>query len=130
MNRVKLISLVFALFFATVAGKAYTQPGPPLWAPANGYRAKSHYTYLPSINFYFDNRAGVYFFFENSNWVRKTALPSKYKCYNWSKYKFEEFEWINAQPWEKQHGKSMKKSSKSKANHGKSNGKSQGKGKS
>jgi hypothetical protein len=53
MNRIKFISLVFALFFATVAGEAYAQPGPPPWAPTHGYRAKSHYTYFPSINVYF-----------------------------------------------------------------------------
>lgn len=130
MIRNKFLSLVIVLLLATYAGEAYAQPGPPPWAPAHGYRAKSHYTYFPSLNFYFDNKAGVYFFFENSIWVRKTALPSKYKSYNWSKYKFEEFEWTNAQPWEKHHGKTMKKSSKSKTNNGKSNGKSNGKGKS
>lgn len=130
MNRFKLLSLAIILFAGTFTGEAYAQPGPPPWAPAKGYRAKANYTYFPSLNFYSDNKAGIYFFFENGAWVKRTSLPSKYKNYFWSKYTFEEFDWINAQPWEKHHGKSMEKSSQSKTNNRKANGKSQGKGKS
>jgi len=120
MKKMKFLTLLFVLFFTLLIIDVNAQGGPPPWAPAKGYHAKSRYTYFPSLNFYFDTKIGIYFFLESGIWVQKSSLPSKYKNYNWSHYTYEEFDWNNNHPWEKHHGKG---NSKNKGNNGKGNGK-------
>jgi hypothetical protein len=121
MKKLILLPLVMLISFATITNDVYSQGGPPPWAPAKGYRAKARYTYFPSLNFYFDTKIGIYFFLEAGFWVQKTSLPVKYKNYNWSNYKYEEFDWSTNKPYEKHNGKS---NGKNKGNNG--NGKGNG----
>jgi hypothetical protein len=127
MNYFKKSILLLLISIGTMAAEVNAQGGPPPWAPAHGYHAKARYTYFPSLNFYYDTKVGVYFFLDGSSWIKRTTLPSSYKNYNWSKYKNEEFDWSNNQPWEKHYSNGKKKSS---SNPGNGNGKvnSQGKG--
>ncbi len=118
MKKMILLPLVILISIATITNDIYAQGGPPPWAPAKGYRAKARYTYFPSLNFYFDTKISIYFFLEAGIWVQKTTLPVNYKNYNWSKYKYEEFDWSNNQPWEKHNGKG-----KGNNGNGKGNGK-------
>jgi len=50
--------------------------GPPPWAPANGYRAKTRQVYFPDQNFYYDTQKGVYIFLNGKNWEISAKLPS------------------------------------------------------
>jgi hypothetical protein len=56
--------------------------GPPPWAPANGYRAKTKYVYFPDQNFYFDLNRGLYIFLSGSNWTTASKLPPQYSKVN------------------------------------------------
>ena len=133
MKILKWLIIVLLISFAASSTDIIAQPGPPPWAPAHGYRAKARYTYFPSLNFYFDSRAGVYFSLEAGVWQRYTSMPPKYKNYKWANYRYEEFEWSNDKPWEKHYANGKKKSSaspsqKPRDNNGKSKGKGNGKG--
>ena len=52
--------------------------GPPPWAPAHGYRAKTRQVYFPEYNFYFDVQKSVYIYFSGDNWQVGVKLPSLY----------------------------------------------------
>ncbi len=52
--------------------------GPPPWAPAHGYRAKTRHVYFPDHNFYFDVQKNVYIFMSGDNWQVGVKLPSLY----------------------------------------------------
>ena len=56
--------------------------GPPSWAPAHGYRAKTKHIYFPDQNFYFDLERKVYLHFSNGKWTVSAKLPSIYAKIN------------------------------------------------
>ena len=71
-----LVLLSFALSMDALAqgrGK-----GPPPWAPAHGYRAKTRQVYFPDQNFYFDVQKGVYIYLSGGKWEVGVKLPSFY----------------------------------------------------
>lgn len=70
-----LFLLSFSLPEVTAQGK---KKGPPPWAPANGYRAKTRQIYFPEHNFYFDIQKGVYIYLNGGNWEANVKLPSVY----------------------------------------------------
>lgn len=50
--------------------------GPPNWAPAHGYRAKTRHIYFPDNNFYFDIQKNVYIYLSGDQWKVNIKLPS------------------------------------------------------
>lgn len=56
--------------------------GPPPWAPAHGYRAKTRHVYFPDQNFYFDLQQGMYIYLNNGKWVVAAKLPSFFGSFN------------------------------------------------
>ncbi len=52
--------------------------GPPPWAPAKGYRAKTRHIYFPEHNFYYDIQQRSYFYLNNGRWVVSVAVPSPF----------------------------------------------------
>lgn len=50
--------------------------GPPSWAPAHGYRAKTRHIYFPDNNFYFDIQKNVYIYLSGDQWQVNIKLPS------------------------------------------------------
>jgi len=70
-----LLTLTIALPFDSL-GQGKGKGGPPSWAPANGYRAKTRHVYFPDYNFYFDVQKGVYIYLNGSNWQISAKLPS------------------------------------------------------
>lgn len=74
IGMVTIVSLFFTLPLNVEAqGK---KNGPPPWAPANGYRAKTRQIYFPDQNFYFDTQKGVYIYLNGKNWDVSAKLPS------------------------------------------------------
>jgi len=53
--------------------------GPPPWAPAHGYRAKTRYVYFTEHNFYYDNSKGVYIYLVGRNWEVSASIPRLFK---------------------------------------------------
>lgn len=63
-------------------GREKKQQGPPPWAPAHGYRAKTRHVYFPERNFYYDVQKGVYIYINNGRWEVSVKLPSFLSGYN------------------------------------------------
>lgn len=58
------------------------ETGPPPWAPAHGYRAKTRYVYFTEHNFYYDNNEGVYIYASGKNWEVSASIPDIFKNVN------------------------------------------------
>lgn len=70
-----LVSLVLSTEIIA-QGKSNGQ-GPPPWAPAHGFRAKTRHVYFPEYNFYFDIEKRVYIHFQAGKWTVSSDLPTK-----------------------------------------------------
>lgn len=66
--------LLFLFLFITISENAFSQ-GPPPWAPAHGYRAKTRYVYFPDQNFYYDLQSRNYLYINSGNWSISASLP-------------------------------------------------------
>ena len=58
------------------------ETGPPPWAPAHGYRAKTRYVYFTEHNFYYDNNKGMYIYLSGKNWEVSASIPDIFKNVN------------------------------------------------
>ena len=56
--------------------KAKESVGPPPWAPAHGYRAKTRYVFFKDHDVYYDNEKGVYISISGKGWEVSAKLPS------------------------------------------------------
>ena len=72
-----IVLLAFVLPLDMLAqGKA--KGGPPPWAPAHGYRAKTRHIYFSDHNFYYDVQKGVYIYMNNGKWSIAVKLPTTF----------------------------------------------------
>lgn len=71
-----LMALTFAMPFDTLAQHGH-HGGPPPWAPAHGYRAKTSYVFFPDYNFYYDVHRELYFYMQGGNWAFGFNLPAR-----------------------------------------------------
>lgn len=51
--------------------------GPPAWAPAHGYRAKTRHVFFKEYDVYYDLQRSVYISLSGSNWVVSAEIPAK-----------------------------------------------------
>lgn len=72
-NFFKSIIIIFLIFINST--EVFSQ-GPPPWAPAHGYRAKTRHIYFPDQNFYYDVQKQNYMYLSNNNWQISVDLPS------------------------------------------------------
>ena len=73
-----ILTLIFTVFFTQ---DIFSQ-GPPPWAPAHGYRAKTRHIYFPEQNMYYDLQKGVYIYYDNGNWQVNVNLPTVFGSVN------------------------------------------------
>ncbi len=73
-----VLTLTFTMPLDTLGQNKEKQNGPPAWAPAHGYRAKTRHIYFPDHNFYFDLQKNVYIYLGNDTWRVGVKLPSLY----------------------------------------------------
>ena len=73
-----ILILAFTIPFDSFGQGKGTPKGPPSWAPAHGYRAKTRHIYFPDQNFYFDIQANKYIYLKGDAWQVSVALPSLY----------------------------------------------------
>ena len=55
------------------------ETGPPPWAPAHGYMAKTRYVYFQDHNCYYDNDRGVYIYLKTGSWEVSAKIPDLLK---------------------------------------------------
>lgn len=75
-NRIATLFGVLILVFMLVIPTEVFSQGPPPWAPAHGYRAKTRHIYFPNQNMYYDIQKGVYIYFNNGKWAVSVKVPS------------------------------------------------------
>lgn len=70
-----LIGTLVLVFLLVMPSDVFSQ-GPPPWAPAHGYRAKTRHVYFPDQNMYYDIQRSNYIYFSNGKWSISTRVPS------------------------------------------------------
>ncbi|CAM4251197.1 hypothetical protein [Flavobacterium terrigena] len=73
-----MFALIGLFFFPT---EMFSQ-GPPKWAPAHGYRAKTRHIYFPEQNFYYDIQQRSYFYLNSGKWSISVAIPTPFISIN------------------------------------------------
>lgn len=71
----KLLGVLILVFMLVLPTDIFSQ-GPPPWAPAHGYRAKTRHVYFPDHNMYYDIQKSNYIYFTNGKWTISTRVPS------------------------------------------------------
>ncbi len=75
-NRIATLFGVLILVIMLVVSTDVFSQGPPPWAPAHGYRAKTRHIYFPDQNMYYDIQRGTYIYFNNGKWAVSVKVPS------------------------------------------------------
>ena len=75
-NRIATLFGVLILVFMLVVPTDVFSQGPPPWAPAHGYRAKTRHIYFPDQNMYYEIQRGNYIYFNNGKWSVSVKVPS------------------------------------------------------
>ena len=70
-----LFGVLILVFMLVIPADVFSQ-GPPPWAPAHGYRAKTRHVYFPDHNMYYDIQKRNYIYFTNGKWSISTRVPS------------------------------------------------------
>ena len=70
-----IIAALILVFMLVILADVFSQ-GPPPWAPAHGYRAKTRHIYFPNQNMYYDIQKSNYIYFSNGKWSISTRVPS------------------------------------------------------
>lgn len=73
--------------------------GPPPWAPAKGYRAKTRHVYFPDQNFYYDVQQKNYIYLSGRSWVVSTSLPRIFMGINLSRSSQIELDYVGRTPY-------------------------------
>ena len=79
LTGIAVILMLALVMPAETFGQGKGKPkGPPIWAPAHGYREKTRHVYFPDHNFYFDLQKNVYIYMSGDTWQVNVKLPSLY----------------------------------------------------
>ena len=70
-----IIAALILVFMLVIPADVFSQ-GPPPWAPAHGYRAKTRHIYFPNQNMYYDIQKSNYIYFSNGKWSISSRVPS------------------------------------------------------
>ena len=71
------MSIAATFLFLIIPEVTFAQ-GPPPWAPAHGYRAKTRHIYFPQYNMYYDMDRSSYLYLNGRNWAVSATLPNIY----------------------------------------------------
>lgn len=78
---INIFGVVILVFMLALPTDVFSQ-GPPPWAPAHGYRAKTRHIYFPEHNVYFDLQKKVFIYINGSNWSVGVSLPTSFGSIN------------------------------------------------
>lgn len=94
--------IITTFLFLIVPDNMFAQ-GPPPWAPAHGYRAKTRYVYFPDQNMYYDLNARNYLYLSGRNWVVRTTVPKVFLGINLGKSAQVELDFVGERPYVQNH---------------------------
>ncbi|WP_394759497.1 hypothetical protein, partial [Flavobacterium sp.] len=93
---------ISAFLFIIIPENTFAQ-GPPPWAPAHGYRAKTRHIYFPDHNVYYDLNKREYFYIEGGVWITKPRLPRIFVDINLGKSVQIELDFEGDKPYRENH---------------------------
>lgn len=96
-------TFIIALFLFLIIPDNLFSQGPPPWAPAHGYRAKTRYVYFPDRNFYYDLNTRNYIYLSGSNWRVSATLPKLLIGINLGKSTQIELDFVGERPYRENH---------------------------
>ena len=76
MKKSNFLKLVIITLVVLINTSDILAQGPPPWAPAHGFRAKTRHIYFPEQNFYYDVQKHNYIYLSDNNWEISVSLPS------------------------------------------------------
>lgn len=94
---VTLFGVLILVFMLVMPADVFSQ-GPPPWAPAHGYRAKTRHIYFPDQNMYYDIQKGNYIYFSNGKWSVSVKVPSIFVGINLGKSSQVELDFYGDRP--------------------------------
>ena len=94
--------IITTFLFLIVPENVFAQ-GPPPWAPAHGYRAKTRYVYFPDENMYYDLHSRNYIYLSGRNWVVRTSVPRIFVGINLGKSAQIELDFVGERPYVQNH---------------------------
>lgn len=74
MKKLIKTTVIATFLFLIIPDNIFAQ-GPPPWAPAHGYRAKTRHIYFPEQNFYYDIEAHNYIYLNRGQWSISATIP-------------------------------------------------------
>lgn len=74
----KIKILIISTFLLLLASENIFAQGPPPWAPAHGYRAKTRQIYFPEQNFYYDIERNDYIYLNRGVWTISARIPAPF----------------------------------------------------
>ncbi|MEO5777399.1 MAG: hypothetical protein ABIQ27_10865 [Flavobacterium sp.] len=77
MKTIIRISVMTSFLLLIIPEVTFAQ-GPPPWAPAHGYRAKTRHIYYPQYNMYYDRNRSSYLYLNGGHWSVSATLPNIY----------------------------------------------------
>ena len=95
----KVKILIFSAFlFLLISENTFAQ-GPPRWAPAHGYRAKTKHIYFPQQNFYYDIERHDYIYLNNGVWTVSVSIPTPFININLGNSRQVELDFVGNNPY-------------------------------
>jgi len=113
-----IIAALILVFMLVIPADVFSQ-GPPPWAPAHGYRAKTRHIYFPNQNMYYDIQKSNYIYFSNGKWSISTRVPSIFVGINLGKSTQIQLDYFGSYPqyFNKDHKIKYKKEQKKSSNY-------------
>ena len=113
-----IIAALILVFMLVIPADVFSQ-GPPPWAPAHGYRAKTRHIYFPNQNMYYDIQKSNYIYFSNGKWSISTRVPSIFVGINLGKSTQIQLDYYGSYPqyYNKDHKIKYKKKQKNPLNY-------------
>ena len=115
-----IIAALILVFMLVIPADVFSQ-GPPPWAPAHGYRAKTRHIYFPNQNMYYDIQKSNYIYFSNGKWSISSRVPSIFVGINLGKSTQIQLDYYGSYPqyYNKDHKIKYKKKQKNPSNYNK-----------
>jgi len=94
-----LKTLALSVFLFLIMPEEMFAQGPPPWAPAHGYRAKTKHIYFPEHNFYYDIEAHNYIYLDGGHWSISATIPRPFININLGLAPHVELDYVGHNPY-------------------------------
>lgn len=98
MKSITKVVIISIFMFLIIPDNLFAQ-GPPPWAPAHGYRAKTRHIYFPEQNFYYDIERRDYIYLNNGIWTVSVSVPAPFININLGRSVQVQLDFVGSDPY-------------------------------